>query len=209
MYIAHYDSVGDYLWAKTVPEARPLSMAIDSEGNTVVTGRFHGWQADFGGGALPWGGFNDIFILKLDAQGKHVWSESFPGEGGSRNDYGEGIHIDSDDNIYVCGYYRSDEIDFGGGVHSLSIDYGAGLFVARFNPSGDFVWSRDLGVFEIEYWAANTSGSLKYSRDLAVDETGTIYVAGSFGEDHLLLCGETPQTASFFGLDAIVLTLHQ
>ena len=51
-------------------------MAVDASGAVTFTGALQG-TVDFGGGPLVSAGGADIFVVRLDPAGGHVWSRSF------------------------------------------------------------------------------------------------------------------------------------
>jgi hypothetical protein len=64
-------------WARRAGDAgdqTALGVACDAQGNVFVAGSFHG-TVDGGGGPLVSAGGSDIFLVKLDATGKHLWSK--------------------------------------------------------------------------------------------------------------------------------------
>ncbi len=69
--------------------------------------------ADFGGGILTSAGGSDIFIALFDPNGNHEWSRRF---GGTDNDGGQSVVIDSLNNVYSTGSFRNalsfESIDF-------------------------------------------------------------------------------------------------
>jgi hypothetical protein len=105
------------------------SLAIDALGNLLVTGFFQN-GVDFGGGVLTSGGANDnVFVLKLDPSGNHIWSKGY-GDTASQRAFG--IASDNQANAFVVGQF-SNTIDFGNGAltsSSGSID----VFVAKLAP---------------------------------------------------------------------------
>ena len=59
----------------------------------------------------PNAGYSDIFLAKFDSNGNHKWSKRF---GGSIDDYGYSVSVDSSGNIYGTGYFEDSNVDFGG-----------------------------------------------------------------------------------------------
>ena len=120
-----------------------LGIAVDGDGNVLVTGQFRD-TVDFGGGPITSLGGDDIFVAKFDAGGTHVWSHGF---GSFTRDKGLGVSVDADGNVLVTGSFASHHgigtIDFGGGpiVSSGKSD----LFVAKFDPDGNHLWSHGFG----------------------------------------------------------------
>lgn len=126
-FIARYSSSGDYLWARrfgTELETHPRAIAVDASGNALVTGSLTG-SADFGGGLLTSAGatVEDVFVLKLDAAGNHIWSERF---GDGSRQIGHDIAVDGNGHVVVVGSMAG-TVDFG-----LGLLAGNGAFVVRF-----------------------------------------------------------------------------
>jgi hypothetical protein len=93
----------------------------------------------------------------------HLWSK---GIGGTSSDYGYGVAVDSNGNLYVTGYFYN-SVDFGGGA--LTSAGSNDIFLASYSPSGKHRWSKRFG-----------STSSDYGYALAVDGSGNVYLAGYF-----------------------------
>jgi hypothetical protein len=111
------------------------------------------------------GGY-DAFVFKLNSTGSALIYSTYLG--GQKNDYGNGIGVDSMNNAHIAGETFS--IDFP--KKSQLQNYNAGqsdAFISMLNPEGSgLVYSTFLG------------GSLADSaQSIAVDSTGNDYVAGS------------------------------
>src|SRR5437764_462723 len=99
-------------------------IAVDSAGNTYVTGSFHDVAA-FGSIDLVSSGGYDVFVAKYDKEGKVLWANQ---AGGSNfDDYGLGIALDVAGNCYVTGAF-SGQATFG--TNTLSNIGGSDIFVA-------------------------------------------------------------------------------
>lgn len=100
------------------------SVAVDAEGNLLLTGPLFG-AADFGGGPRRSKGKTDVYLVKLDAKGAHVDSALF---GDASTQVGLDVAVGEGGAALIAGrFYGS--IDFGQGVLS-----GAGqgdAFVAK------------------------------------------------------------------------------
>src|SRR5262245_31027845 len=95
-------------WAKSpTGGAQGFGVAVDSSGNSYVTGTYFG-TLTFAPGApgvtvtAPSGNGSDIFVAKYDSSGTAVWARS---AGGVGNDTGQGIAVDGSGNSYVTGQF--------------------------------------------------------------------------------------------------------
>ncbi|MEQ9318318.1 MAG: hypothetical protein RIF41_04130, partial [Polyangiaceae bacterium] len=162
-FVLKLDSNGNHLWSAAYGAGNhqvAKAVAITDTGGVAVTGWFAG-TIDFGGGVLPAGGGEDLFVVELDNSGGHLWSASF---GGSNDDSGEGIAVDGAGNVVVTGIVRS-SVDFGGG--SLPFGGGADVFVASFDTNGTHAWSHAWG-----------DGDTQEGLDVAADAMGNVVLTG-------------------------------
>jgi peptidoglycan hydrolase-like protein with peptidoglycan-binding domain len=162
-------------------------IAIDSSGNSYITGSFTG-TVDFGGGNVTSAGGSDIFALKLNSSGTFQWVNTF---GGTSDDIGIDIAIDSSDNAYITGYFQG-TVNFGGGdiTSAGSID----IFVLKLNSSGTFQWVNNFG---------GTTNDL--GNAIAIDSSGNSYITGYFTDT--VNFGGTNKTSAG-GLDIFALKLN-
>ena len=131
--------------------------------------------------------------------------------GTSSNDYGRGVAIDSNGNVYVTGWT-------GGTLDGLANPNNADIFLTKYTSAGDKVFTRLLGTTGVV--EPNPDGGIdlaNYGLNIAVDSTrGFVYVTGYTtanmgGQVHsnpgvrntfLFRCkldGTQPQTAALFG----------
>jgi len=167
IFLAKFDSNGNHLWSKRFGGSDRdcgNSVSVDSSGNVYITGTFYSSTIDLGGGALTNAGGWDIFLAKFDSNGNHLWSKRF---GGIDDDRGRSISVDSSDNVYITGYFNSSKIDFGGGaLTNAGYD---DIFLAKFDSSGNHLWSKKFGGNDYDYG---------YS--VSVDSSGNVYITGTF-----------------------------
>ena len=164
IFVLKLDSSGASQWANTyggTSTDRGYSIAVDSSGNSYITGYFEG-TVDFGGGDIT-AGSNEIFVLKLNSSGTFQWVNTY---GSTSSDAGNGIAVDSSGNAYITGFFQG-TVDFGGG--DVTSAGNMDIFVLKLNSSGTFQW-------------VNTYGSTSDDRgwDIAVDSSGNSYITGSF-----------------------------
>lgn len=167
-FIVKYDTSGNVIWAKDASGstlAYGYSVASDNNGNAYVAGLFSGASITFGTYTLTntTPSTYEIFIVKYDSNGNVIWAKN---AGGSSDDYGYGIHADQNSNIYVTGYFRSSTIIFGS---DTLINTGtANLFIVKYDSSGNALW------------ANKASSSYNEGKDIAVDDSGNVFVTGIF-----------------------------
>lgn len=81
-------------------------------------------------------GHRDVWVLKIDSAGNHIWDDHF---GGSSADYAFAAIEDSDGNYIVCGETHSSDIDF-------SNSYGVvDAWAAKYNSDGMLMWRNTYG----------------------------------------------------------------
>jgi len=167
IFILKLNSSGTFQWVNIFGGTSTdvgQGIAVDSSGNSYITGYFQG-TVDFGGGNVTSAGSDDIFVLKLNSSGTFQWVSTF---GGTSIDDGEDIAVDSSGNSYITGWFR-ETVDFGGG--NVTSAGGADIIVLKLNSSGTFQWVNTYG---------GTSGDV--GEGITVDSSGNSYITGWFRE---------------------------
>ena len=115
-------------------------LKFSSNGNIYVTGSY---ISNVVIGGVTYLGYpdalsikTDIFLFKLNSDGNVLWVKTM---GSTENDLPESIVIDNNENVYLCGRFRS-TCDFGGG-HTLVSTGGFDSFIAKYNSSGQIQWA--------------------------------------------------------------------
>lgn len=156
---------GAFRWARRFGGAldqAPGLPAVGADGSLHLTGAATG-ALDFGGGDLLDGGGKDIFLARLDRDGKHLWSKRFGGPG---DQSGVAVAVDPSGNVVLIGTAAGTLVDAGGGV--LPVAGATDILIAKYAPDGAHLWSRTLGGA-----LADTAGAL------AVDAAGFVHVVGT------------------------------
>jgi hypothetical protein len=142
-------------------------IAVDSSGNAYVTGETssgnfptaNALQASSGGGR------SDAFVTKLNAAGSALVYSTYLG--GSGEEGGSGIAVDSSGNAYVTGYTGSSNFPTANALQASNRGSND-AFVTKLNATGSaLVYSTYLGG----------SGSDE-GWGIAVDSSGSVYVTG-------------------------------
>ena len=145
-------------------------IVVDSNGNAYITGQTSSgdfpvtnpFQPTLGGGSY------DAFVTKLNATGSALVYSTYLG--GSGNDSGAGIAVDSGGNAYITGYTTSFDFPLMNPFQSMYEGGNADAFVTKLNATGSaLVYSTYLG-------GAAADGNFGYG--IAVDSSGQAYVTG-------------------------------
>jgi hypothetical protein len=152
-FIAKYDTNGARLWVREIGADQAWGTATDQDGNVMAVGAT--WNALDGN---PSAGGSDIFVVKFDAKGTRLWTRVM---GTTELDQANAVATDPAGNILVAG------VTYGGLDGNPKLGEGD-LFVAKFDPSGTVLWTRQLG-----------SSSWDGAKGVACDGDGNVYVAGS------------------------------
>jgi len=140
-------------------------VAVDGEGNVVLTGTFTE-SVDFGGGPHSIGAAGRaVFVLCLSPDGAYRWDRVYRTEG--LNSAG-GIALDGEGNVVVTAS-PSISVDFGGGIHANMGNQDAAVW--SLGPDGTYRWSRAFGGPRSDF-----------AEDVAIDTDGSIVVVGHYGE---------------------------
>jgi hypothetical protein len=172
VFILKLDASGNFIWAKQIGGTsfeEGFSIGIDITGNICVTGYFLG-NVDFNPGlglySMSANGFRDVFVLKLDPMGDFLWAKQI---GGQEDDYSYSLSTDPTGSIYITGQFKG-TVDFDPGMASFELTAALNdIFVTKLDPSGNFIWSKQLGGL-----------SEDEGRAVTIDDLGNVFVAGSF-----------------------------
>jgi len=150
-----------------------LGVAVDASGYAYVAGNTSSSEASFpdkGGPDQSYNGLQDTFVAKVNQEGTALVYCGYIG--GDDDDFAEGIAVDGAGNAYLVGYTYSDQATFpvvvGPDLTIDSVLY-TDAFIAKVNATGTAL-----------AYCGYIGGSLDdYAYDVAVDQAGNAYVAGS------------------------------
>ncbi len=194
-------------------------IALDAAGDAYITGYTNSINLFTSGAAQPaFGGGTcgvspttypcyDAFVAKLDAQGASLLYLTYLG--GTGDDFGQGIAVDSAGNALVAGFTASPNFPVTAGALQRSFAGGASdAFVTRVNPAGTaFSYSTYLGGSSDDYAArvrvdaAGAAFVTGYTNSLNFPTRGAFQVTPGGGA-----CG--PSSASTTCFDAFVTKLN-
>jgi hypothetical protein len=173
-FLEKLSNTGAFIWAKALGrpggEAEIKSIAVDKSNNILSTGWFDS-TVDFDPGIgvanLSSQGQEEVFALKLDANGDYVWVRQLSG---TMANVGTSIAIDNINNIYLTGYFYG-TVDFDPGPVTINITSNGGrdVFVEKLSSVGNYLWAKQIGST-----ADDDAGKL------AIDNNGSVYTTGMF-----------------------------
>ncbi|HYG14516.1 MAG TPA: SBBP repeat-containing protein [Bacteroidia bacterium] len=171
-FLVKFDSSGIRLWASYFggdDDDYATAVSMDRGGNVFLAGvtqsknglAYNGHQNTFGGATTT---DVDAFVVKFDSSCNRKWATYY---GGSDQDYGKAISIDSSGNAYLGGYTKSTNAISHNGYQNT---YGGGNydgFLAMLDSSCTRKW-------------ATYYGGLKEDqiRSISIDNNQYIYVCG-------------------------------
>jgi hypothetical protein len=148
-------------------------IAVDSSGNVYVTGKTTSSNFPTTSSAYQsvLNGQANAFVTKISSSGNGLVYSTYLG--GSGNDMGQGIAVDSAGNAYVTGLTTSTNFPTMSPVQASQLGQ-VSAFVSKFNSAGSLVYSTYLGGDSYGAAQAFTEGS-----GIAVDTAGDAYITGT------------------------------
>ena len=174
IFVKKVDTDGNLIWAVSVggtSDDVALGVTTDAVGDVYVTGYFAGTiDLDPGTGTQSHTstGANDIFIVKLDANGNYLWSHTF---GSTADETGRKLEVDGNGNLWCTGYFRGTvDFDPSAGNANLTSNGAADMFLLKLDAAGNYIWAHNFGSA-----SGNDDGY-----DLAIDASNNVYLTGYF-----------------------------
>jgi hypothetical protein len=196
---------------------QPFGIAVDTAGNTYMTGAFSG-TADFDplhpgtDGVLTASGSRDAFVAMYAPDNSLVWARQMGGSNSSNNygglDRGVSIQIDGSGNVYVTGTFAGTGVF---GSFNLTSAGGGDVFVTKLNSSGTFQWADRWGtaipneqgggvgvdaagnVYALTWTSATSNASITAATWNSSTKTATITAANNFAAGQPVeMSGMTP-----------------
>jgi len=177
IFVAKYDSSGNYLWAFNVGGpvnelGYSIAMATAATGDIYISGNF-GDTVDFDPSVstayLTSNGFQDVYVAKYDAGGNYLWAFNV---GGTSTDFGYSMATDTagSGDIYVTGtFWDTADFDPSGNTAILISNGNFDIFIAKYDATGNYQWAFNIG-----------GGSFDEGLTITDDASGNVYLTGRF-----------------------------
>ena len=181
-FVMKLDSAGKVLWLRTGGSTSfddAEAVGVDSAGNVYVSGEIEG-NANFGTTALTVAADQDVYVWKMDKDGKHIWAVQSKADEEASTKTGV---VDAQGNMYLCGY-MTDKTAFGAAAlpHMDDDD----VFVAKIDKDGKWLWAR-----------AGSSPQDANCYGLALGPKDRVHVSGDY-EQYLTVGAKTLVSAKHY-----------
>lgn len=171
IFLAKYRPDGTFVYARSMGGSGHdfgESIAIDNNSDIIITGRFVG-TVDLDPGIdlslHESNGSSDIFLVKFDSSGTYLYSNSL---GGPSGELSHSVAFDDVGNFYLTGGFSSTvDFDPGPDVFELTSNGQHDIFLAKYDPDGNFLFANGFGSSEPEY-----------GKSVTTDQLGNVYVTG-------------------------------
>ncbi|MEA3446736.1 MAG: hypothetical protein U9R19_18625, partial [Bacteroidota bacterium] len=198
VFLAKYDSLGNSIWVLSMGgthEDEAWDVKPDNQNNIYVTGYFRSPGFNIGSDTTLYNtGAASMFIVKFDSDGNFLWAQNSSGSG---REWGRALGVDESDNVYLGGNFVDGDITIAD--TTLINQGGYDLFVSKYTPTGDRIWTRHAGA----------SGT-ELLRNLTVSpEYRNVYVIGDFTSDSITFDATTFTNANSGYRDNFVVKYNQ
>ena len=202
-FIGKFNSAGTCIWLKRIggtststAKAICKHIGLDSQNNIYVTGEGKGigifGTINLDMGTLNVGsGFGSIFTTKLNNNGTFIWAIR---NNSSGNHYGYANNAnkaltDNTGNTYITGTY---EVGNEYGSNTFPVSGGVDIFLYKVNTSGTILWAKRI---------YGNGGD--WANDMAIDNSGNLYIVGETGSTSSFNIGSTTVNISTSSFDKV------
>jgi hypothetical protein len=169
-FIAKYDQNGNKIWIKKT-DGSSYKIISDYENNIIVTGNFYS-TTSFDGSIISPIGFQTAYLAKYTPNGILIWVKL---SGGSAENCGYGLEVDSANNIYQSGQLAGNDVEFGGII--VSTFAATDAFLSKYDRFGNLSWYNIIGspkTMTDEHYNFNCGNALEIAKN------GDILLLGYF-----------------------------
>ncbi|MCW3070150.1 MAG: hypothetical protein JWO44_40 [Bacteroidetes bacterium] len=170
-FLAKYDSLGNYIWAKSFGSGgddNVTSIAVDNNDNIFCSGFFRD-TVDFdlsaGVSTMISAPYGSAFLAKYDAAGNYLWAGSM-----NSSAFLSRLATDSAGNVYMTGVYSGlTDFDLSAATATLN-GTSSNAFLAKYTASGNYLWAVCAGDHMV------------IPRGIELDHKGNPCIVGDFSD---------------------------
>ncbi|UQA56674.1 MopE-related protein [Polyangium aurulentum] len=167
-FLVKLDPTGKAIWAKKYGDNTEQiinAIAVDGNGDVVITGQFQG-KISFGSGTFTSLGLDDVFVARIDKDGNQIQATSF---GNSVTNVGSGVGVDAQGNVYLTGWFSGNITNLPGAFQLASVNQLEAFLIKLAPDLQNTLWAK----------AFNGNGN-QFGYKVAVTPTGNVSFVGSF-----------------------------
>lgn len=138
IFISKLDNNGNFLWTKHGAAEytdRALDVVCNNSGEAYICGQFSDtiqFTNTYNNQVM-----NSIWLMKVDAAGNELWFRRASGT----YSIAYSLALDASQNVYMTGDYQGQLAFFGPPINFLTDNYTYRVFLAKYSPSGNFIWA--------------------------------------------------------------------
>ena len=145
IFLTKWDANGNFAWAHSYGAGlsdEPYAMELDKNENVILVGTFRD-TVDFDPGIGTQqliASANEGFVLKVDPNGNTLFAKHL-----SERNIAE-VALDNDNNILLTGRFQGTiDLDPNAGINTVTSNGSYDVFVAKWDSTGNYVWSVSFG----------------------------------------------------------------
>ena len=189
-----YEDGGLINWAKSfggMGDDIGYGMALNKSNDVLITGHFSD-SASFDEIKVNGNGLEDAFVSKVNSDGKVLWAKNI---GGMEKDFGRGIDVNSNNEIFVSGFCSGDiYCDKNKILATAGKD---NLFIIKLDDNGNFIYGKSF---------ASEKGNLR-SHSLKAKSNGEVVIVGYL--EGTLKINDSTEVRSIGKADAVIISLSK
>ncbi|RTY96035.1 T9SS type A sorting domain-containing protein [Flavobacterium sp. GT3R68] len=174
IFMAKYDSNGNYLWANAIGGNwydRANAMCLSSNGDIYITGPFADvvdFDPSAGTAILDGGGLNNMYFAKYNSNGGLLWVKGILGLDVAEF---ETMAINANNQLYLSGrFVGSADFDPSAAVAITTSSGSVDHFIAKYDGNGNYLWAKPI-----------TGDSSPYINAIVADSEDNLIMTGEFG----------------------------
>jgi len=195
-FLAKFNPEGTIVWLVNIgdkDDANIKGLSIDNQGNIIISGQFMSTTEPCSFGSTNTTGSNPIISLtsagdkdgyfaKYDSDGNLIWAHAIVK--GALEDRSFGVATDSDNNIFISGFFRSSSVnifrkDLSDSTITKTVGSNSDGYIIKFSPDASYIWHKQ---FSSPTYARNQGGLASAPNDgvyVGIDFTTSVSVVGT------------------------------